>query len=293
MDVGFARLPIGPEGRQSMFNGLADSIWSGSPNPDEAWEWVKYAASPDCLELVGTYGVVFPAVENGVNNALEVYGERGIDVSAFTAQALEPGGTFLFPVTDNASEIGDIMVEALDTIYLNQAAAADILPDANNAVNATFGADAGSAGEAETGAGLEEEDVDGDEEGEMMMEDISGDIRYINWDINQFPAYEECAANFMEIYPNINVTVENIGWGDYWTGLQTEMIAGNAPDVFTNHLAKYPEFVAAGQILDIQPWVDRDSVPTDIYLGELEQLWTRDGTRYGSAKRLGHRCSDL
>jgi multiple sugar transport system substrate-binding protein len=26
-EVGFARLPIGPEGRKSMFNGMADSIW--------------------------------------------------------------------------------------------------------------------------------------------------------------------------------------------------------------------------------------------------------------------------
>ncbi|MEM7798283.1 MAG: sugar ABC transporter substrate-binding protein [Chloroflexota bacterium] len=137
-DVGFARLPIGPEGRKSMFNGLADSIWSGTENPEAAWEWVKYAASPDCLEVVGTYGVVFPAVSGGVQNALDVYEGRGIDVSAFTAQALEDGGTFLFPVTDNASEISDIMVETLDAIYLGQAPAGDVLPDANARVNATF-----------------------------------------------------------------------------------------------------------------------------------------------------------
>ena len=87
---------------------------------------------------LGTYGVVFPAVAEGVQNALDVYADRGIDVSAFTEQALADGGTFLFPVTDNASEIGDIMTEALDAIYLGQASAADILPDANAKVNATF-----------------------------------------------------------------------------------------------------------------------------------------------------------
>ena len=274
VDVGFARLPIGPEGRKSMFNGLADSIWSGTEHPEEAWEWVKYASSPACEELVGTYGVVFPAVEAGVQNALDVYAERGIDVSAFTAQALEDGGTFLFPVTDNASEIADIMVEALDAVYLGQAPAADIIPDANARVNATFGADAGSSGEATDAAGLTDEEMDG----EVV------DIRYINWDINQFPAYEECAGIFNEENPNINVTVENIGWGDYWTSLQTEMVAGGAADVFTNHLAKYPEFAAKEQILDIQPWVDRDSVDTSIYLGELEKLWTRDGARFGLPK---------
>lgn len=138
VEVGFGRLPEGPEGRKSMFNGLADSIWSGSPNPEQAWEWVKYAASPECEALVGTYGVVFPATEEGVNNALAVYEERGIDVSAFTEQALEPGGTFLFPVTDNASEIADIMSEVMDAIFLSQSEPADILPTANEEVNSTF-----------------------------------------------------------------------------------------------------------------------------------------------------------
>lgn len=138
VEVGFARLPIGPEGRKSMFNGLADSIWSGTEHPEEAWEWVKYASSAECEAIVGTYGVVFPATEEGVENALAVYDERGLDVSAFTDQALEEGGTFLFPVTDNASEIADIMSEALDAIYLGQARAEDVLPDANARVNATF-----------------------------------------------------------------------------------------------------------------------------------------------------------
>lgn len=138
VEVGFARLPEGPEGRKSMFNGLADSIWTGSEHPDEAWEWVKYAASPECEALVGTYGVVFPATEEGTNNALAVYEERGIDVSAFTEQALAEGGTFLFPVTDNASEIADIMSEVMDAIFLSQAEPADILPTANEEVNSTF-----------------------------------------------------------------------------------------------------------------------------------------------------------
>ncbi|MEM7111478.1 MAG: sugar ABC transporter substrate-binding protein [Chloroflexota bacterium] len=274
-NVGFARLPIGPEGRQSMFNGLADSIWTGTEHPEEAWEWVKYAASPECEALVGTYGVVFPATEEGVQNALTVYEERGLDVSAYTAQALEEGGTFLFPVTDNASEIADIMSETLDAIYLGQAAAADVLPDANARVNATFGDAAGQSGEETDASGLEEEDV--------APEDVV-ELRYINWDINQFPAYEECAEDFHALNPGIRVNVENFGWGDYWTNLQTEMVAGGAPDVFTNHLAKYPEFVSLGQILDVQPWVDRDGVDTSIYLGELEALWTRDGSRYGLPK---------
>jgi ABC-type glycerol-3-phosphate transport system substrate-binding protein len=95
------------------------------------------------------------------------------------------------------------------------------------------------------------------------------EIRYGLWDSAQQPAYEACAAEFSKANPNIAIKVEQNGWDDYWSGIQTGMIAGNAPDVFTNHLAKYPEFASKGQIVDIQPLVDRDKVPTDIYIGDL------------------------
>ncbi|MCS6827036.1 MAG: sugar ABC transporter substrate-binding protein [Caldilinea sp.] len=135
---GFARLPIGPEGRKSMFNGLADSIWVGTKHPNEAWQWVKYAASKACADTVGEFGVVFPAQQSGVDKAVAAYQARGIDVSAFTLQALEPGGTFLFPITDHASEITAIMSPVMQSIFLGQVDAATALPQANAQINALF-----------------------------------------------------------------------------------------------------------------------------------------------------------
>ena len=61
-------------------------------------------------------------------------------------------------------------------------------------------------------------------------------------------------------------------------------VTGDAPDVFTNHLAKYPEFVALEQLVDIQPLVERDGAPTDIYYPGLAELWVKDGARYGLPK---------
>jgi multiple sugar transport system substrate-binding protein len=110
------------------------------------------------------------------------------------------------------------------------------------------------------------------------------EINYWLWDASQQPAYEECAAAFTKENPDITVKITQQGWGDYWTGISTGFVSGTAPDVFTNHLAKYPEFAANGQLVDIQPWVERDSVPTDIYVGQLADLWGRDGARYGLPK---------
>lgn len=109
-------------------------------------------------------------------------------------------------------------------------------------------------------------------------------IRYALWDSAQQPAYQACADAFQQEHTNITIKIEQNGWNDYWSGIQTGMVAGNAPDVFTNHLSKYPEFAAKGQLVDIQPLVERDNVPTDIYIGQLAELWTRDGKRYGLPK---------
>jgi multiple sugar transport system substrate-binding protein len=136
--VGFSPLPKGPQGRKSMFNGLADSIWVGSQHQEEAWQWVKFASSKTCEDIVGNAGVVFPAMQSGVEASLAKRKADGVDVNAFTDQALDPAGTFLFPITDHASEISTIMMPLMDSIFLGEKKAADALKEANDQVNALF-----------------------------------------------------------------------------------------------------------------------------------------------------------
>jgi multiple sugar transport system substrate-binding protein len=138
-EVGFGLLPIGPEGRKSMFNGLADSIYVGTKHPDEAWEWVKFLASPTCENIVGDHAVVFPAIQSGVDKAQAAHKAKGLDVSPFTTEALDPKGTFLFPVADHASEISTIMQQVEEKIYLGQTPdAAAALKQGSDEVNALF-----------------------------------------------------------------------------------------------------------------------------------------------------------
>ncbi|MBK8034300.1 MAG: sugar ABC transporter substrate-binding protein [Anaerolineae bacterium] len=136
--VGFGRLPIGPEGRKSMFNGLADSIWVGTPHLEESWSWVKFLASADCQNIIGASGVVFPAIPDAAAASQQMRADAGVDVSAFVEQANEEGGTFLFPIADYAGEISTIMNEAMDAIGLGTAQAADVLPGANAEINDLF-----------------------------------------------------------------------------------------------------------------------------------------------------------
>jgi len=137
-DVGFARLPIGPEGRRSMFNGLADSIWVGTDDLESSWEWVKYLGSEACQTIVGRSGVVFPAIPSAADLSLQVRAENGVDVSAFTEQAAEENGTFLFPITDYGSEINTIMSEAIQAVGLGQISAEEAFAEVNEEINDLF-----------------------------------------------------------------------------------------------------------------------------------------------------------
>lgn len=137
-EVGFGRLPAGPEGRRSMFNGLADSIWVGTEHLEESWAWVKFLASAECQNIVGASGVVFPAIPDAAAMSQQMRADSGVDVSAFVDQANEENGTFLFPIADFAGEISTIMTEAMDSIGLGQGKAVDILPAANEEINELF-----------------------------------------------------------------------------------------------------------------------------------------------------------
>jgi multiple sugar transport system substrate-binding protein len=134
---GFAMLPEGPQGRKSMFNGLADSIWVGSKHQAEAWQYLKFLSSQECEDIVGTSGVVFPAYQSSVDLALAKHKSDGLDVSAFTNIA-KPETTFRYPIADHASEVEPIMNAAFDSIYLGEKSSVDALKEANAKVNDLF-----------------------------------------------------------------------------------------------------------------------------------------------------------
>ncbi|WP_156761080.1 ABC transporter substrate-binding protein [Microbacterium karelineae] len=137
IDLGIAPTPIGPSGeRASMFNGLADSIWAGTENPEGSLAWVEYLASAACQDVVAEHAVVFPAISSSSELAAEAFAEKGVDVSAFTTH-VEEGTTFLFPIAENAAKVVGIMKPASDAV-LTGGAPASSFTDANDQVNALF-----------------------------------------------------------------------------------------------------------------------------------------------------------
>lgn len=110
-----------------------------------------------------------------------------------------------------------------------------------------------------------------------------GQIDYWLWDANQQPAYQKCADAFAAANPGTTVKITQRGWDDYWSTLTTGFQSDTAPDVFTNHLSKYPEFVGNKVIMPLEDAVP-DIDPTQ-YAEGLAELWVaEDGKRYGLPK---------
>jgi multiple sugar transport system substrate-binding protein len=136
--VGIGKLPAGPEGVKTPTNSLSDAIWMGTKHPEEAWQWVKFLASPTCANIVGDYGVVFPAIPSGVDRALAKYKAQGVDVSAFIDEVSAPGGSFLLPITEHGLEIRDLATPTIWSVFSGRAKAADVFPRLNEDINALF-----------------------------------------------------------------------------------------------------------------------------------------------------------
>jgi multiple sugar transport system substrate-binding protein len=106
-------------------------------------------------------------------------------------------------------------------------------------------------------------------------------LRYGLWDSNQAPVYRKCADRFEQQNPGIRIQIETKNWNDYWSGLARGFIGETAPDVFTDHLGKYPQFAQSGVI---EPLSTR-GVDMDQYLPGLAELWkSPDGEQYGFPK---------
>src|SRR4051794_21816149 len=110
------------------------------------------------------------------------------------------------------------------------------------------------------------------------------EVKYMLWDSNQLPAYQQCAADFQKKNPGITIKITQSGWNDYWTALSTGFVSGTAPDVFTDHLAKYPEFAKNKLLVDLTTFIQRDKVDVGTYASGLYDVWGRDGKQYGLPK---------
>lgn len=135
---------------------------------------------------------------------------------------------------------------------------------------------AGDAGSAGGSAGASADET-ADGAGSSGVE-----LEYWMWPAGQVPAYQRCADAFTA-ETGIGVSIVQHGFGEYWDLLSTSLASGQGPDVFADHVTRFPQFVDQ-QIMvplddSVGPAADEYQVPA------MADLWFgTDGQRYGYPK---------
>jgi multiple sugar transport system substrate-binding protein len=113
----------------------------------------------------------------------------------------------------------------------------------------------------------------------------AGTIEYWLWDSAQQPGYQKCADAFAQQNPGLKIHIAQYGWDDYWSKLTAGFIADTAPDVFTDHLAKFAQFVDLKVLRPLDELGPTSDVKDSDYQQGLAELWKgQDGHRYGTPK---------
>lgn len=130
---------------------------------------------------------------------------------------------------------------------------------------------------AGTGAGGE---VDTD----LKPEDISGEISYAIWDVNQQPGMEALIDDFNKTYPNVKVKVEVTAFAQYFTKLQTQASSGTLPEVFWMNGPNFQLFASNDMLAPLSPLVEADMLDTANYPEALNTMYSLGDEQYSVPK---------
>jgi multiple sugar transport system substrate-binding protein len=110
-------------------------------------------------------------------------------------------------------------------------------------------------------------------------------IEYWLWDSAQQPGYQKCADAFEKANPGLRIHISQYGWDAYWSKLTAGFIADTAPDVFTDHLSKFAQYVDLKVLRPLDDLGPTSDIQDGDYQEGLAELWKgQDGKRYGAPK---------
>lgn len=110
-------------------------------------------------------------------------------------------------------------------------------------------------------------------------------VDYWMWDASQVPGYQRCADAFERANPGTRIRITQYGWDDYWSKITAGFIADTAPDVFVNHVSKFPQFTDLDVLRPLDELGPTRTITDAEFQPGLGQLWKgQDGKRYGAPK---------
>ncbi len=99
------------------------------------------------------------------------------------------------------------------------------------------------------------------------------------WDQNVADAYEDSFAAFEDEHPDIDVQLNVVEWGDYWTSLRTDVAEQTMDDLFWVNNSYFGAYADSGNLVDVDEALGEEA--KDAWEPSVVDEFTRDGTLWG------------
>jgi multiple sugar transport system substrate-binding protein len=115
-------------------------------------------------------------------------------------------------------------------------------------------------------------------------------ISFMAWGApEELAVWQQIVDDFQAANPNIKVSVEVSDWDSYWTKLKTLLAANTPPDVFAMDAPLYLDYQSRGQLLNLQPYIDKNPAMLDGFYPVTLQAYKLPDGYYG----LSNHCAVL
>ncbi|PKP55894.1 sugar ABC transporter substrate-binding protein [Candidatus Atribacteria bacterium HGW-Atribacteria-1] len=92
---------------------------------------------------------------------------------------------------------------------------------------------------------------------------------------------EEMKKVFEEQNPDIKVNIETVGYGEYFTLLQTRLAAGTAPDAYELNYENFVTYAKKGVLLDLESLFVKNKFDTSVLDNNALNAFGVEGKQYG------------
>lgn len=105
-------------------------------------------------------------------------------------------------------------------------------------------------------------------------------LRYSIWDNTHKKAIETLISNYEKENPNVDIQLEIISNGDYWTKMETAAAGGSAPDIFWVDARRFGTYAKSGMLVEMDDYIKQNKIDMSQYLESITGIYNFDGKQY-------------
>ncbi|MGL5718796.1 MAG: ABC transporter substrate-binding protein [Paraclostridium sp.] len=106
------------------------------------------------------------------------------------------------------------------------------------------------------------------------------ELRYSIWDNTHKEAIETLISDYEKENPNVDISLEIISNGDYWTKMETAATGGSAPDIFWVDMRRFPVYAHNELLVPMDDYIKENNVDMSQYLESVTNTYNFNDTQY-------------